>query len=257
MNESVLKTLTVSFVICLVCSLVVSFAAVGLRDIQIENKLNDQRIKILQAGKIYNPEMDVKTQFDGLEVKFINFETGKLTSEFNNLSLDTYEQILATKDTDLSSKVPQDKDIAIIKNRENIGKVYIIRDSIGEISKLILPIRGFGLWGTMYGYISLENDFNTVAGIEFYQHKETPGLGAEVDNPKWKALWPGKQIYQNNEVVLKVIKGKAESDDSMYAYKVDGLSGATLTSRGVSNMIEYWFSESGYSTMLKELDYES
>ena len=109
----------------------------------------------------------------------------------------------------------------------------------------------------MYGYISLENDFNTVAGIEFYQHKETPGLGAEVDNPKWKALWPGKQIYQNNEVVLKVIKGKAESDDSMYAYKVDGLSGATLTSRGVSNMIEYWFSESGYSTMLKELDYES
>ena len=109
----------------------------------------------------------------------------------------------------------------------------------------------------MYGYISLENDFNTVAGIEFYQHKETPGLGAEVDNPKWKALWPGKQIYQNNDVALKVIKGKVESDDSMLAYKVDGLSGATLTSRGVSNMIEYWFSESGYSSMLKELDYES
>ena len=125
------------------------------------------------------------------------------------------------------------------------------------ISKLILPIRGFGLWGTMYGYISLENDFNTVAGIEFYQHKETPGLGAEVDNPKWKALWPGKQIYQNNDVALKVIKGKVESDDSMNAYKVDGLSGATLTSRGVSNMIEYWFSESGYSSMLTELDYES
>ena len=103
----------------------------------------------------------------------------------------------------------------------------------------------------------VENDFNTVAGIEFYQHKETPGLGAEVDNPKWKALWPGKQIYQNNDVALKVIKGKVESDDSMNAYKVDGLSGATLTSRGVSNMIEYWFSESGYSSMLTELDYES
>ena len=257
MNESVVKTLMVSFAICLLCSLVVSFAAVGLRDIQIENKLNDQRIKILQAGKIYNAEIDVKTQFEDLEVKFINFETGKLSSEFNNLSLDTYDQILATKDSSLSTQVPQDKDIAIIKNRENIGKVYIVRDSKGIISKLILPIRGFGLWGTMYGYISLENDFNTVAGIEFYQHKETPGLGAEVDNPKWKALWPGKQIYQNNDVALKVIKGKVESDDSMITYKVDGLSGATLTSRGVSNMIEYWFSESGYSSMLKELDYES
>ena len=257
MNESVIKTLIVSFVICLLCSLVVSFAAVGLRDIQVENKLNDQRIKILQAGKIYNAELDVKTQFKDLEVKFINFETGKLSSEYNNLSLDTYDQILATKDTSLSTKVPQDKDIAIIKNRENIGKVYIVRDTEGIILKLILPIRGFGLWGTMYGYISLENDFNTVAGIEFYQHKETPGLGAEVDNPKWKALWPGKQIYQNNDVALKVIKGKVESDDAMVTYKVDGLSGATLTSRGVSNMIEYWFSESGYSSMLKELDYES
>lgn len=257
MNESVIKTLIVSFVICLLCSLVVSFAAVGLRDIQVENKLNDQRIKILQAGKIYNAKLDVKTQFKDLEVKFINFETGKLSSEYNNLSLDTYDQILATKDTSLSTKVPQDKDIAIIKNRENIGKVYIVRDAEGIILKLILPIRGFGLWGTMYGYISLENDFNTVAGIEFYQHKETPGLGAEVDNPKWKALWPGKQIYQNNDVALKVIKGKVESDDAMVTYKVDGLSGATLTSRGVSNMIEYWFSESGYSSMLKELDYES
>ncbi len=133
MNESVIKTLTVSFVICLVCSLVVSFAAVGLRDIQIENKLNDQRIKILQAGKIYNPEMDVKTQFDGLEVKFINFKTGKLTSEFNNLSLDTYDQILATKDTDLSSKVPQDKDIAIIKNRENM-KIWNILENKGNLN---------------------------------------------------------------------------------------------------------------------------
>ena len=109
----------------------------------------------------------------------------------------------------------------------------------------------------MYGYISLESDFNTVAGIEFYQHKETPGLGAEVDNPKWKSLWRGKQIYKDNQVILKVIKGKAETDDPLYAYKVDGLSGATLTSRGVSNMIEYWFSNSGYSTMLKDLNYES
>ena len=109
----------------------------------------------------------------------------------------------------------------------------------------------------MYGYISLENDFNTVAGIEFYQHKETPGLGAEVDNPKWKSLWPGKQIYQENKVTLRVLKGKVENDDPMSTYKVDGLSGATLTSRGVSNMIEYWFGDSGYSNMLKELDYES
>ena len=229
---------------------------------QNENKANDKRTKILQAAGIFNPNVDIKEQFNQLEAKYIDFNSGKLLKgtkldNFLDEHKGDYDQIAATRKPEYSTSLDASQDIAIIKNRENIGKVYIVRDPQGLISKLILPIRGFGLWGTMYGYISLENDFNTVAGIEFYQHKETPGLGAEVDNPKWKALWPGKQIYQNNDVALKVIKGKVESDDSMNAYKVDGLSGATLTSRGVSNMIEYWFSESGYSSMLTELDYES
>ena len=122
---------------------------------------------------------------------------------------------------------------------------------------MIFPLYFWVLRAIFHNILTLENDFNTVAGIEFYQHKETPGLGAEVDNPKWKSLWPGKQIYQENKVTLKVLKGKVENDDPMSTYKVDGLSGATLTSRGVSNMIEYWFGDSGYSNMLKELDYES
>ena len=105
--------------------------------------------------------------------------------------------------------------------------------------------------------MAIEEDFNTVAGLEFYDHKETPGLGAEVDNPKWKAMWPGKKIYENDEVKLAVMKGKVETDDANIDYKVDGLSGATLTSRGVTNMISYWFGESGYAKLFKELSYES
>ena len=132
-----------------------------------------------------------------------------------------------------------------------------MRNEDNSINKVILPVRGYGLWGTLFGYISIENDFNTVAGLEFYEHKETPGLGAEVDDPKWKALWPGKQLYRDNKVVLEVIKGKVPEDDSNLAYKVDGLSGATITSRGVSNMIKYWFSDSGYANLFSELDYES
>ena len=178
-------------------------------------------------------------------------------SEFNNYNIDEYDQILVTKDPNLSSKIPQSEDIAIIKNRENVGKIYFLRDQMGKIDKLILPIRGYGLWGTLYGYISIEDDFNTVSGIEFYEHKETPGLGAEVDNPKWKSQWKGKKIYQGNQVTLEVIKGKVEKGDKEAVYKVDGLSGATITSRGVTNMVAYWFSESGYSNLFKELDYES
>ena len=167
------------------------------------------------------------------------------------------EYIAKKKPPLLSTKIPASEDIAIIKNRENVGKFYISRDKNGELDKIILPIRGYGLWGTLFGYISIENDFNTVAGLEFYSHKETPGLGAEVDNPKWKALWPGKKIYKDDVVRLSVLKGQVPSDANDIMYKVDGLSGATLTSRGVTNMITYWFGDSGYSKLLSELNYES
>ena len=257
MNDSILKTIGVAFSVCLVCSLIVSSAAVSLRELQNENKLNDRRIKVLQVADIYNPNESISDQFNQLESKFIDFKTGMLMDEYNNFSLEDYDQVVATKNPNLSSKVPTSQDIAIIKNRENVGKIYILRNNLGSVDKLILPIRGYGLWGTLYGYISIEDDFNTVSGIEFYEHKETPGLGAEVDNPNWKNSWKGKKIYKNNEVVLSVIKGKVDNTDSQAAYKVDGLSGATITSRGVSNMVSYWFGESGYSQLLKELDYES
>ena len=257
MNESITKTIGVAFCVCLICSLVVSFSAVSLRDLQNENKLNDKRIKILQAADIYNPDKEIKDQFLKLETKFVNFETGKLMDTYMDFSLEEYDPILATRDSNLSSKVPTSEDIAVIKNRENIGKIFILRNDDYSINKLILPIRGYGLWGTLYGYISIENDFNTIAGIEFYDHKETPGLGAEVDNPKWKNLWAGKEIYQNGEVSLSVIKGKVDNNDKDAQYEIDGLSGATITSRGVTNMIAYWFGESGYSKLFKELNYES
>ena len=257
MNDSVLKTLGVAFAICMVCSLVVSFAAVSLRDLQNENALNNKSIKILQAAKIYDESIDVRTQFDKLEMKFVDFETGKILNSYKDFKIEEYDQLKSTRDSNLSKPLSAADDIAIIKNRENVGKFFIVRDQNNNIDKLILPIRGYGLWGTLFGYVAIEEDFNTVAGLEFYEHKETPGLGAEVDNPRWKALWPGKKIYKDDKVVLSVIKGKVQTGDVNSNYKVDGLSGATLTSRGVNNMLTYWFGESGYSKLFKELDYES
>ena len=257
MNDSITKTLAVAFSVCLICSLVVSSSAVSLRDLQKENKLNDRRLKVLQVADIYDPRLSISEQFLQLESKFIDFDTGRIFSEYNNFNIDEYDQVKVTKDANLSKAIPASDDIAIIKNRENVGKIYILRDELENIEKLILPIRGYGLWGTLYGFIAIESDFNTVSGIEFYEHKETPGLGAEVDNPKWKTLWKGKKIYNNNQVALEVIKGRVEDGDIMSMYKVDGLSGATITSRGVSNMVSYWFSDSGYANLLKELNYES
>tara|TARA_B100001029_G_scaffold104731_1_gene86313 strand:- start:157 stop:927 length:771 start_codon:yes stop_codon:yes gene_type:complete len=256
MNETIMKTLGVTLGICLLCSLFVSFTAVSLRDQQNTNKLNDKRIKILEAAKIYDESISVEDQFKNLEIRFLDFDTGETFREYKDFNIDKYDQLQSLRFTDQSKPVPADKDIAIIKNRENIGKIYFSTID-NEIDKLILPIRGYGLWGTLYGYIAVENDFNTVVGIEFYEHKETPGLGGEVDNPNWKNIWVGKEIYQSGDVKLQVIKGAVDENMDNAKHMVDGLSGATLTSRGVSNMIEYWFSDSGYLKLLENFDYES
>ncbi len=256
MNETIMKTLGVTLGICLLCSLFVSFTAVSLRDQQNTNKLNDKRIKILEAAKIYDESISVEDQFKNLEIRFLDFDTGETFREYKDFNIDKYDQLQSLRFTDQSKPVPADKDIAIIKNRENIGKIYFSTID-NEIDKLILPIRGYGLWGTLYGYIAIENDFNTVVGIEFYEHKETPGLGGEVDNPNWKNIWVGKEIYQSGDVKLQVIKGAVDENVDNAKHMVDGLSGATLTSRGVSNMIEYWFSDSGYLKLLENFDYES
>jgi len=257
MNDSILKTLTVSFIVCLFCSLVVSFAAVSLRDAQNLNKLNDQRIKILKTAAIYDPAESIESQFTRLTPKFVDFSNGLLLDEFEGLDLVTYDPVYFSKQAGFSTPIPPKLDIAVVKNKENVGKIYLLKDENSQLEKIILPIRGYGLWGTLYGYIAIDKDLNTIRGLEFYEHKETPGLGAEVDNPKWKALWDGKKIYKDGEIEIAVIKGKVDQSNKMADYQVDGLSGATLTSRGVTNMLAFWFSESGYRETLNKINYDS
>ena len=137
------------------------------------------------------------------------------------------------------------EDISSLKRRENFTKIYLYKED-ETIKAIILPIRGLGLWGTMYGYLAIESDLNTIIGLEYYSHKETPGLGAEVNNPRWKALWKGKKIHsKEGNIKITVVKGIADRGSSEITYQVDGLSGATITSKGVSKMLSLWLGELG------------
>jgi Na+-transporting NADH:ubiquinone oxidoreductase subunit C len=147
-------------------------------------------------------------------------------------------------------------DISSLKRRENFKKIYIYKEE-NEIKAIILPVRGLGLWGTLYGYLAIESDLNTIIGLEYFSHKETPGLGAEVDNPRWKSQWKGKNIYSSTgEIKIEVIKGLVDPESPEKKYQVDGLSGATITSRGVSNMLSFWLGELGYAKFLNRLKEE-
>jgi len=130
--------------------------------------------------------------------------------------------------------------------------VYIAETADGK-QVYCVPISGYGLWSTLYGFLALEADLNTVKGITFYEHGETPGLGGEVDNPRWKSQWPGKQVYRDDEAAIALAKGAVDKQSPDAPWRVDGLSGATLTARGVTNLVQFWLGEQGFKPFLDNL----
>ena len=240
-----MNKLIIPLVACIACAIVVSVTAVSVRPEQNLNIENEKKIKILAAAGIETDKVD--EEFSRIKTVFVDFETDKL------VTIDSaYDHIKAASDPDLSTVIPKADDIAVLKRRENIGTIYVWVDEKNAIEKLVLPIRGYGLWGTLYGYLSLDSDLNTVRGIEYYDHEETPGLGGEVDNPNWKSDWYGKRIYNDDgSVALYVTKGASSTE-----YEIDGISGATLTTNGVSNMIKYWLGDNGYGPIIKNLNEE-
>lgn len=250
-NDSIVKTVLVATTLCLVCSVAVSAAAVYLRPAQEANKLADLQRNIVRVADVPLEGRSVQEVFAEFEARLVDLETGTFSDAMDPLE---YDQRKASKDPAQAEPIPARDDIADVKMRERYSTVYLIRDAQGAVEKIILPVRGYGLWSTLWGYLALEGDADTVVGLSFYEHAETPGLGGEVDNPAWKALWDGKEVYgEDGEVQLRLVKGGVDHSDPSNKHKMDALSGATLTSNGVSNLLQYWMGENGYKPFLQNL----
>lgn len=260
-SESISKTIGVVVAICFVAAIFVSSAAVGLKPIQDENKKEDLLKNILIAGDLYKPGVNVSEIFNSnIKGEIINLKTGNIIPEKD------YDEVLNLKDFDVktlanSSKygeeIPAKFDIAGIKRMPKDMAVYKVMEG-EKVSKYIFPIFGKGLWSTLYGFIALDKDLHTIKGFTFYEHGETPGLGGEVDNPKWKHQWIGKQAYDENwDLQINVIKGVSDPNSTDHKYKVDGLSGATLTTRGVDNLVKFWLKDTGYKPFITKLRKEN
>ncbi len=247
-NDSTSKTIFVATALCLLCSVIVSVAAVGLRPAQEANKLLDKRKNIIQIGGLSQPGKSVDELFEGIEARVVNLDTGEYADD---MDAGTYDQRKAEKDPTLSDALSDDP--ASIKRREKFATVYLVKEG-DVVKRVILPVRGYGLWSTLRGFVAIDGDANTIAGLGFYEHAETPGLGGEVDNPNWKAKWPGKLAFnESGDLSIEVIKGSVGSTTPNAEHKVDGLAGATLTSRGVSNLLQFWLGEQGFGPYLNNL----
>ena len=261
-KDSMKNIIGVALSVCLACAIVVSVAAIALKPQVISNKRQDRNKNILIAAGLFQEgktsPSKIQDIFKQFEMKVVDLKEKRILTdaEAKQVGIDpaTYNQRAAAKDPKMSKELSKAEDIASISRRARYSVVYILKNDDGSINKVVLPIHGYGLWSTMYGFLALKGDFDTVAGITFYEQQETAGLGGEVENPAWKALWDGKKIYNSDhKVVLNVIKGNVDPKSPDAIHQVDGLSGATMTSRGVQHLIHYWLGEHGFGPVLATL----
>lgn len=249
-------TLLFATAICIVCGILVSSFAVSLEDLQDENIALDKQKRVLEAVGLLQPgesidEAQVAERFAPIEPVLIELSSGEAVDGDKA----TFDQQRRARDPATSTEAPDN--LARVKRIPDRALLYEMRGDDGELEMIVLPIEGLGLWGTLYGFLALGADTTTVRGITYYQHKETPGLGGEVDNPNWKDNWPGRKAFDDDgEVRLRVIKGFAPSAEEA-PHRVDGLAGATITSNGVTNMLEFWLGENGFEPYLNRIRAEA
>ena len=251
-KDTIGRTLLVALGVCLVCSLLVSTAAVSLRPRQARNEMLDKKRNILVAAGLMESGTDVEEVYrQYIRPRLVDLQSGEYVADMDAA---TYSQRRAAQDPELSAPIPAADDVAGIKRRARYAAVYLVERN-GRVGKVILPVHGLGLWSMMYGFLALDAaDLNTIRGLVFYEQGETPGLGAEVDSPKWRALWDGKKAYgPDGKVRIAVIKGRVDPSRADAKYQVDGLSGATLTSRGVDHLLHYWLGQGGFGPYLRKM----
>lgn len=247
-KNSIGNVLRVATAVCLVCAVIVSTAAVTLRPFQADNRAAFRQLNVLQAAGLYEPGMNVEQAFERIERRIVDFDSGDYVED-----ADSFDPVRAVRDPAQSAAL--DEDPAGISRRPHYGEVFLARSESGALDRVILPVHGYGLWSTMYAFLALEADLSTVTGISFFEHGETPGLGGEIENPRWQQGWVGKQVRDDDgEVQFRVDRGPTPEGAPDAQYRIDGLSGATITSRGVENMVQFWLGEEGYGPYLAKLE---
>lgn len=251
-DEHPLKPFYSVLVLAFACSALVATAAVGLAPLQEANRSIDKKKNILNAAGIYQKEKPVEDQFSAIETRIVELASGEFVTNEDSPAKGSTQMSPAVA-MDASRKLTREEDIAGIRELEKYSYVYLVKNN-GQIDQVVLPVRGKGLWSTMYAYVALDSDMTTLRGVSFYEHGETPGLGGEIENPRWQSGWQNKKVYApDGEVEFSVVKSSSQTSPEEAAYQVDGLSGATLTSQGVETLMQFWFGEHGFKPFFNQI----
>ncbi len=258
-NNSPQKALIVVFAVAAVCSVRVSVAAIALKPIQLRNQLVERSRNVIALTGLVPPDKllsddEVLETIEQLDMRVVNIDTGEFDSTIDPLDFDEHA---AVNNDELSVAIPAGDDLANIGRRSRFAIVYLVWDG-DELKRIILPIHGQGMWSTLYGFIALESDLNTIGAVSFYEQAETAGLGDQIQRPDWQAQWQGRELFDNQRNFrFRVAAGAVEEDSAAARHQVDGLTGATVTGNAVTRLVEYWFSPGGYGDFLDNLATQS
>ncbi|MDH3689434.1 MAG: Na(+)-translocating NADH-quinone reductase subunit C [Gammaproteobacteria bacterium] len=251
-NDRPTKTLFVAFAVSIVCAVMVSGTAVFLKPLQQANKERERQQQILD---IVARLPGVEELFETVEVHHVEAHVVELATGNYVRSIDPaeYDQRKASIDPQLSVAVTPEHDIANIQRHAKYATVYLVK-SEGQIKLLILPVHGSGYASTLYGFLALEGDANTVVALSFFEHAETPGMGAKIDEPEWRDRWQGKKVWdEDNQLRIGVARGQVDPSMPSAPYEVDGISGATRTAQGVTNLLRFWLGDYGFGPYLEKI----
>ena len=244
-NESRTKTLVMAFLVAAVCALMVSGATVLLRPIQAANRAAEEQARIEALVRGIPGMADLLEQSGGtLSTVVIDLDDGRAAQDVTTDTLDTF-----LADTGNWTSLDAGADLAGLGQRPDYAQIFLLRQG-DAISLVLLPMTGQGYGGRIDAILALEGDMNTIAGIAITSHSETPGLGGRIEDPSWQASFPGTEIRDDSgELRFNVARGDASGP-----YQVDGITGATRTGRGISNMVRFWLGSDGYGPLIRAIE---
>lgn len=257
-RNGVTHTLVFTLVVALACSVLVSAAVAWLRPVQERYASVDRDRRVLDAAGLIGEDeqisdRQVAERFERLDVRLVDLDTGRFTDAADP---GAYDYLAAADAEETSVPIPKPEDKARIGRRAPYMPVYLYRDQ-DDLERIVLPVYGRGMWSTLKGYLALERDLKTVAGLGFHEHGETPGIGDFVEQADWQARWVGKQAYdEEGEPALGIARAPLEPEDPARRYRIDAMSGATKTARGVTGLLQYWLGDHGYGPLIERLHEE-
>lgn len=199
-------TIGYASIMVIIVAFLLAFVSSSLKERQTENVKLDTKRQILSALNV--TDGNVAENYQNMVKDFVLNADGTLTAQ---------------DDADFQT------------NYADTTKLHVFECLVNGAKKYVFPVRGAGLWGPIWGYVALNEDKNTVYGTYFGHEGETPGLGAEITKPFFSEQFQGKTVTRNGDVVLSVVKNGKVEDASC---EVDGISGGTITSKGVDAMLK-------------------